>query len=81
METDVSVLLTNIKASVVGKTRPQIATIRREIAEHVRSLELHAPANEFVNRFGQAHQEQEALRLVRHKAELAYLDSLLKAAA
>ena len=70
-----------IKAGIAGKSTPQIAQMRRDIAAHVRDLEpqLATPGTiaALTQRVGQEHAEREAVRLKRHRRELEYLDALL----
>lgn len=73
-------ILANIKASAAGKSPAELAQMRRDIAAHVRGLEPHERGgwDEMVRTRGQAHAEELAVRLSRHRAELEHLDALLQ---
>ncbi len=82
-----------IRQNAAGKSLAQILTMRLEIARYERELSRHVAAEnqagatgELTRRFGstgdvtqpQSAQQQRA-RVERHRAEIAYLDSLLSA--
>jgi hypothetical protein len=74
-----------IKESVDGKSPAEIAQMRKDIHAHIRGVEPHLMGGAIARRFG-AHggrdqpqtAEQQAARIERHKAEIAYLDELLE---
>jgi hypothetical protein len=86
-------MLNHIKESARGKSAAELAQLRKDIAEHIRGLEPFVAAEqldgvgEMTARFGQGGVDAEpqgasnqVARLERHRAELAYLDELLRSA-